>query len=175
MKLPHLGHHDQPEEQPTTPLPPPERGLTRDELVELSSFFAAPRWLRDLGLASWFLVGALLVIGGLTLLLAATSEIVDPMIGAAIVAVVTSPLVGAMSRHRIPRALGAAIVLLGVVAICIAIVVIVIGGLTSQGDSISAEASSAADTVQTWLQGLGVDESGATGANENVSSAVPQI
>src|SRR5580765_2035025 len=170
MKLPHLGHHDEPNEpQPPPPetLPPPvEHGLSRDELVELSSFFAAPRWLRDLGLASWFLVGAFLVIGGLTLLLAATSEIVNPMIAASIVAVVTSPVVATLTRHRLPRAAGAAIVLLAVVAVCIVIVVIVIGGLTSQGDSISSDASQAADKVQSWLQSLGVDKSGASGAND---------
>jgi len=176
MKLPHVGHHDQPEEPPPPPPPPPEEhGLTREELVELSSFFAAPRWLRDLGLASWFAVGAFLVVGGLIALLAATSEIVNPMIAAAIVAVVTSPVVGSLQRRGWPRAAGAAIVLLAAVAICIAIVVIVIGGLTSQGDSVSSDASQAADKVQSWLQSLGVSESGASGANDSVSSALPQI
>ena len=97
------------------------------------------------------------------------------MIAASIVAVVTSPVVAKLNRHRLPRAAGAAIVLLAVVAICIGIVVIVIGGLTSQGDSVSANASQAADKVQGWLEGLGVDQSGASGANESVSSALPQI
>ena len=31
--------------------------LDTDELQRMSAVFAAPRWLRDLGIASWFLVG----------------------------------------------------------------------------------------------------------------------
>jgi hypothetical protein len=61
---------------------------------ELSRVFAVPPWLRDLGFMSWFVVGALLVLGGAVWLLALTSTIAVPVITAAIVAAVVSPVVG---------------------------------------------------------------------------------
>ena len=42
--------------------------------------FSAPSWLRDLGFASWLLVGFVLVIVGLVWLLGQTSTIVMPVI-----------------------------------------------------------------------------------------------
>ena len=40
-----------------------------DELRELSTVFAAPPWLRDLGFSSWYLVGSLVLLAGLVWLL----------------------------------------------------------------------------------------------------------
>ena len=63
--------------------------------------------------AGW--VAVLLV--GLVWLASLTAVIVVPVIVAAIVAAVGSPLVGWLSRHRVPRALGAALLMLAIVAI----------------------------------------------------------
>ncbi len=170
VKLPH--HRPRAGDAEVAPAEPVLH-MSPEELRALERVFTAPRWLRDLGLASWFLVGALLLLGGLTWLLAATSEIVNPMIAALIVAVVTAPIVGGLERHRIGRGAGAAIVLLALVAVCIVIALLVIGGIVSQGDSIATYASDAASKVQSWLQSVGIDESGAQSANDNVSTAAP--
>ena len=50
---------------------------------------------------------------------------------------------------------GAALVLLALAAIAGVIVVLVIGGITSQGDEISKEASAAVAHGQTWLEERG--------------------
>src|SRR4051812_28962643 len=71
--------------------------------AELSRVFAVPPWLRDLGLMSWLVVGTLLLLGGTVWLLALTSTIVVPVITAAIVAAVLSPVVGWLGRHRLGR------------------------------------------------------------------------
>ena len=55
--------------------------------------FNAPRWLRDLGIAAWFLVGVGLLLVSLVWLFAVTSEITMPVTAAFIVASVASPIV----------------------------------------------------------------------------------
>ena len=113
-------------------------------------------WLRDLGLLAWFLVGVGLVLFGLTWLLGVTSTIVDPVIVGAILATVAGPLVTKMQGRGIPRAAGAGIVLLGLIALGVVIALLVLGGLYEQSSEIKAAASEAADKVQGWLDDAGV-------------------
>lgn len=149
--------------------------LDADQLKELSTVFSAPRWLRDLGLAAWFLVGVALLIVGLTWVLGITSTIVEPVVTGGIVAIVASPAVTWLHHHRVPRALGALIVLLALAALGVVILLLVLGGLSAESDKISAAVGNAADKIQGWMQGVGVDSSAASSANSNVSSSVPSI
>ena len=100
---------------------------------QLARVFAVPSWLRDLGLMAWLVVGVLLLLGGVVWLLAITSVIVVPVITAAIVAAVLSPVVGWLARHRLGRGGGAAIMLLLVIALGAGVVVMLLAGVTSQG------------------------------------------
>ena len=111
--------------------------LDSGQLQELASVFRAPRWLRDLGIASWLLVGAAALVVGLTVLAAATATIVDPVVAGLILATVTAPAVTWLKGHGVPRWGGALIVLLALVVLGLFIVFIVVGGITSQGDAIS--------------------------------------
>src|SRR6188508_1952834 len=70
---------------------------------ELAGVFAAPRWLRDLGLMAWLLVGVAAALVGTVWLLTLTQAIVIPVVTAAIIAAVLSPLVGWLERRRVPR------------------------------------------------------------------------
>ena len=137
--------------------------------------FSAPPWLRDLGLTSWFLIGFLALVASIMWLLAEAFTIVGPLVAATIIATVSVPAVSRMQRHRVPRTAGAALVLVALAAIAGVIAVLVIGGITSQGDGISKEASAAAAHGQSWLKSAGVDQSGAAGASASVKSAVPQV
>ena len=49
--------------------------MDAEELDALDALFSAPTWLRDLGLASWLLVGVAALLGGLVLLIGATATI----------------------------------------------------------------------------------------------------
>jgi predicted PurR-regulated permease PerM len=149
--------------------------LGQEDVDRLSSVFASPRWLRDLGRTAWLLVGCFVLLAGLTWLLGATSTIVGPVVAAGIIACVTIPLVAVLGRHRIPRAAGAAIVLLGIVALGVVVLVLVIGGITSQSGDISQEASAAASKAQSWLKSLGVNDSGASSAKSTAEQDVPKI
>ena len=144
------------------------------QLDALSTVFSPPRWLRDLGRASWLLVGVFALVAGLIWLLAATYTIVGPVVAAMIVATVAMPLVARLSQHM-PRAAAAAVVLLSLVALGVFVVILVIGGITGQEGDIAKDANAAADKAQSWLQSAGVDQSGASSASSAVKSDVPDI
>jgi predicted PurR-regulated permease PerM len=144
------------------------------QLGELATVFASPRWLRDIGRTSWFLVGFFLLLAGLIWLLGATYTIVGPVVAATIVATVAMPLVGMLARHM-PRAAAAVIVLLGLVALGIVVLLIVLGGITAQEPEIAKHASAAADKAEGWLKDAGVDQSGSSSAKSSVEQAVPEI
>jgi predicted PurR-regulated permease PerM len=55
------------------------------------------------------------------------------MVAAGIVATVASPLVGALQRHRVPRAVGAVLVLLLIIAVAITVFVVVLGKFGHSG------------------------------------------
>jgi predicted PurR-regulated permease PerM len=144
------------------------------QLEALSTVFSPPRWLRDLGRASWLLVGVFALLAGLIWLLATTYTIVGPVVAAAIVATVAMPLVARLSRHM-PRPAAAVLVLLGLVAIGVFVLVIVISGITGQEGEIGQHASAAADKAESWLTSAGVDQSGASSAESSVKSDVPSV
>ena len=148
--------------------------IPSDELTALSSTFAAPRWLRDLGRTSWLLVGVLAVLVGLAWLLGATYTITAPVVGAMIVAAVTSPLVARLTRHM-PRALATVLVLLGILAVTIAIFLLVIGGITSQHDAIATHADEGVAKLEGWAKSLGVSQTGASSAGSQLKQDVPAM
>ena len=145
------------------------------ELDELTTLFAPPRWLRDLGRTAWLLVGVFALLAALLWLLGTTNTIVGPVVAGTIIATVAMPLVGMLQRRRVPRAAGAAIVLLGLLAIGVLVFVIVLGGIKAQEGDISTHAKEAADKAQGWLKSVGVDESGSSSAKSEVESDVPKI
>jgi putative heme transporter len=149
--------------------------LDADQLRQLSAVFSAPRWLRDLGVASWLLVGVAALLVGLTWVLGMTSTIVVPVLVGLIISTVGSPAVSWLQSHRWPRALGALLVLLFVIAIAVLIAILVLGGVRAQSDAIATEASAAADKFQQWLKDLGVNQTGATTASNDLKTSVPDI
>jgi len=149
--------------------------LDADQLRQLSAVFSAPRWLRDLGVASWLLVGVAGLLVGLTWVAGITSTITVPVLVGLVISTVASPAVSWMHGHRVPRALGALVVLLFVIAIALLIVFLVIGGVRDQSDTIASEASAAADKFQQWLKDLGMNQSGASSASDNLKSSVPDV
>ena len=128
----------------------------------LSRVFSAPIWVRDLGLLAWFLVGAAILVVGLTWLLALTSTITLPVAVGAILATVAGPLVTKMEKRRIPRFAGAAIVLLGFIALAVLIFLLVVGGLSEQSSEIKSSLNEAVDKIESWANDAGVNSSNTT-------------
>ena len=139
---------------------------------ELTGLFAAPRWLRDLGTSAWLAVGVTLLLVGAVWILSLTQAIVLPLITAGVVAAVASPLVAWLARHRVARGLGGALVLVGLALLAAGVTVAVLGGITSETDSIRSFLAGAQDTLQRWLTDAGVDPGSARAARDDASSAV---
>ena len=155
--------------------PDPVVQLGELEARQLSAVFAPPTWLRNIGRASWLLVGFVLLIVGVIWLLGQTYTIVAPVLVGTVIATVASPVVSRLKRAGLPRAAGALVVLLGLVALAVLIVLLVVGGITSQSDVIAGYAHDAAARLQSWLQDLGLDADGAASVRQNLESSVPAI
>lgn len=138
---------------------------------ELSGLFAAPKWLRDLGVTAWLLFGVVAALTGAVVLLGLTKTIVLPVITAAIIASVTSPAVGWLQDRGLPRALGAVIVFLVLILIGVAVFLGVVGGVTSQSDKLSGHLHSATAKMQGWLEDLGVSDRTAANANQDATGS----
>src|SRR5688572_12821142 len=139
---------------------------------ELTGVFAAPTWLRDIGITSWLLLGAALLLIGMVWLASLTQTIVAPVVTAAVVAAVASPLVAWMNRHRIPRPLAAVFIMLGLIGVGVGLFLMVVGGITSEASDIGAQLGDARNTLQGWLEDVGEDPSTAAEANRDASASV---
>jgi predicted PurR-regulated permease PerM len=150
---------------------PPDGEYVEIDPDQLRDVFAAPSWLRDIGLTAWLLVGVALFLVGSVWLMSLTHTIVLPVITAALIASVASPLVGWLGRRGVPRGLGAALILLSIVALAAFVVFIVVAGITSQTNDLSSHLSDAKNTIEGWAKDLGVDQGTATDAKNDASSS----
>jgi putative heme transporter len=141
------------------------------EVAELTQALAAPGWLRDAGATAWLLVGITLFLVGAVWIASLTQTIVGPVITATVVAAVASPLVRWLGGHRVPRGLGAALVLLGIVAVGVGMFVVVIAGITSQTGDVTHQLADAKNTIEGWLKDIGVDSSTAADAKQEASAS----
>src|SRR5829696_5067379 len=121
---------------------------------ELAGIFAVPQWLRDLGLAAWLLVGVTALLVAVVGILSLTHSIDLPQ------------------RRRVPRGLGAAIVLLLVVAVSVGVALLILTGIVSEAEGLRADLKDAAGTLGGWLEDAGVSASGAAQAESGSSDAV---
>jgi len=74
-----------------------------------------------------------------------------------------------------PRLLATVLVLLGILAVTVAIVLLVIGGITSQHDAIATHADEGVAKLESWAKSLGVSQSGASSAGSQLKHDVPAM
>ncbi len=141
--------------------------------TEGNAQFSAPTWLRNLGFASWLLVGFVLIVIGLIWVLGETATIAMPVILAAVLGAVAGPAVGWLERHRVPRIGGAILVLLGLVLVGVLIFCLVFGGISANSGEISAKSNQSLEKIQGWLGDLGIDNP--EKATDGAQNAAPEI
>jgi putative heme transporter len=132
-----------------------------------------PPWFQRWGVGAWLVVGMVLVLIGAVWLVGKTSSIVMPLITGFVIAAVAGVIVDLLERRGWPRAAGAALVILGLVAVIVVTVGLVLGGITSQSTQIDAAMSHALQRVQGWANDLGITS--ASDAAQEIKTAVPQI
>jgi predicted PurR-regulated permease PerM len=151
---------------------PVEGDYVEIDANELTGVFAAPGWLRDIGFTSWLLVGFALVLVAAIWLATLMQTIVAPVITAAVVAAVAAPVVGWLHGHRIPRPIGAIMVLLGLMGIGVGLFLMVVGGITSEAGDIAGQLDDARATMQGWLEDVGIDPQTAANANKDAAASI---
>ena len=138
--------------------------------AELSGLFAAPGWLRDAGFTAWLVVGVLVLIAGVVWLLTLTQVIFIPLIVAGVTAAVAGQLVALLKRQRVPRGVGALLVLLLIIGAGVLAGYLVIRGIGTETAAISDQLEDGASKVEGWLTDLGISDDKAQAANHDVSS-----
>jgi predicted PurR-regulated permease PerM len=108
-----------------------------------------------LGVLAWSFVGFVVATAIVVIALAAVSEIVLPLIFAAVLAVIFRPLVGTLRRHGLKPSLAAGLVVLGLLAIGTVVVVATAKGVIDQTDDIGASVDAAIDRA---VDDLGLDQ-----------------
>jgi predicted PurR-regulated permease PerM len=122
-------------------------GSTTTPAGELPQRHGLPQWFRTVGEGAWLLVGMALLAAIALLLLGLISDLVIPLIFAAILAAIFVPLVDVLERWRIPRWLGAVVVVLIAIALVAFVAWIVVAGLVSREPSITREATAGLQAV----------------------------
>jgi predicted PurR-regulated permease PerM len=147
--------------------------LDPEQLTELSRVFLAPRWLRDLGFASWLLTGVAALLFGLVWLAGQASTIIQPVLVGMILATVAAPTVSRLTRRGIPRAAGAAIMLLALIAIAVVILLLVLGGIAAHSGEIGRSLTAGVDNLRGKVEDAGVGHAGAASAASHAERTTP--
>jgi predicted PurR-regulated permease PerM len=141
------------------------------EPEDLSGMFAAPNWLRDLGVMAWLLVGVAGLLVGAIWLLGLLNTIVTPVVTAGILTAVLSPVVARLAR-RVPRGAAAAIVFVTLLVVGVGVIVLVLAGVVSHTEALQGNLQGGVDKLQSRLQDLGASSDTATKAGDGASSGV---
>jgi predicted PurR-regulated permease PerM len=104
-----------------------------------------PDWFQTLGRGAWLLVGIAVLLAIAFFLLGLISDLLIPLIFAAILAAIFVPLVDLLERLRLPRWLGAPLVVLLAIGVVSLILWIVVAGLLDRDREILAQVTAGLD------------------------------
>lgn len=122
------------------------------------------RWIVRSGTAGWLLLGLAGVAAVILWVLVYTNRLVTPFLAAVVLAIVFSPVVDALERRRVPRLLGATVVLLGLLVVATGIAWAIGVGIVDQAPRIASQLKAALGVLTTWLTDLGLSTTSATQA-----------
>ena len=125
-----------------------------------------------LGVWAWSFVGFVLATAIVVTALGAVSEIVLPLVFAAVLAVVFKPLVGNLERRGLKPTLAAGLVVLGLLALMTVVLVATARGVIQQRDEISASVDAALSNASAELD---VDQESLEDARAAAEDSRPAI
>jgi len=126
--------------------------------------FETPTWFRSLGVGAWLALGIAGVLALVLFLVALVAEVAIPLAIAAVLAAVLVPLTDRLERWRLPRWLGATLVLILALSLVVATFALVVRALSSQSDEIWAQ-------VEGSLQRMDNDSAALDGASDELIGA----
>lgn len=125
-----------------------------------------------IGIWAWSFVGVIAATIVVVAALAAVSEIVLPLMFAAVLAVIFKPAVEILVHHRFKPAIAAGLVVVGLIALMTSVVVATVRGVTGQTDQIGASVDAA---LHKAVDALGIDQASLDAARAAVEKASPAI
>ncbi len=114
-------------------------------------------WLRRLGVASWYLIGIVLVLLGLAYVLHQLATLVVPTLFAVLLGATFLPVVDWLEDHRVGRAWGALLVSVGIVIGAGALAALMTVGVVHQWSTIEGQIQDAVDWINKTLADLRID------------------
>jgi len=114
-------------------------------------------WIRRWGATAWSLLGILLLSTLVYSALSTLSGLTAPLVVAVVIGVLASPLVDRLHRYRVPRPLGALLVMVAILTVLIGSFVIAIVGVIEQSDEVTAELTAGVAELDAWLEDLDID------------------
>ena len=108
-------------------------------------------WLRTLGTGAWLVVGIAVLVGITLMLLAGVASLMIPLVVAAVLAAILVPAVDRLERWRVPRWLGAALLLLVGLSIVVVVFLVVLRVLIDQGYDIWLQVTAGLDAAGNQL------------------------
>lgn len=109
------------------------------------AFATAPGWLRRWGVYGWLAIGAVVLAVGLWWVYDFASSVTVPLVVAMVLGILFAPVVDALARIRVPRAIGATMVLALLVFVVVAVVWITVAGVIDQGEVIAEQVIAGAE------------------------------
>jgi putative heme transporter len=116
-----------------------------------------PGRLAHWGRASWRIVGVLVATAMILAILAALSGLVVPLLFAVVVGMLAVPAVDWLADRGIPRQLGAILLIVGLIALLLAVAVVVVRGLVDESVEIRVAVDKGAAAIGDWLDGRNID------------------
>jgi predicted PurR-regulated permease PerM len=89
--------------------------------------------------------------------LATLSGFLVPLTIAAVIGILASPIVDLLQRYRVPRPLGAVLVMLALSGVIVGSLAISIRGVIDQSDEIRQQLTAGIDALNTWLADIDID------------------
>ncbi len=134
-----------------------------------------PDWLTRVGRISWLAVGVGIAAAAAVAAVMALRELVVPVVLAAFLGAGFIPLVDKLEARRVPRPLGAMLVILLIGAVFAGVIAVVAVGLTSQADELGEQFDVAVDELQERLDRLDPDGEFLDQFQENTESSGPKL
>ena len=135
----------------------------------------SPKPLNKLGIRAWMLLGIAGVAGLAIWGLALTASIIIPLILAVILGILFAPIVDILESRKVPRALGATLTMLLVLAIAGGTIWIVATSVIGQWPTIQKQFMSAYAGAAAWFDSLNIPNSTKAQVQDQVQQLAPKM
>ncbi len=137
--------------------------------------FDVPGWVRRGGTNSWLLIG---MAGALTLAVvafAATRDLTVPLVMGVFLGIVFAPIVGWLADRGVNRALGAVIVLVGLVITFVGVGYVTASALSGQSDALRQNLDEAVTEISSWAADLPISDDSVADVDASARDAGPAL